>query len=93
MTPPFTQSSRLVPPPEPLPISVRGYVPFPPIAPAPPEKKRRAIRGPSEWTLVFDTETNVDAGQNLRFGVYQLWQSTKLKEAGIFFEPNEFQRG
>jgi hypothetical protein len=38
---------------------------------------------------VFDTETNTDARQNLRFGVYQLWQSTKLEEAGIFFDPDE----
>ena len=89
MTAPFTQNSGLVPSSEPLPISVRGYVPCPPVDPASSAKKVSPGRGPSEWTLVFDTETAIDAGQNLRFGVYQLWQSATLKEAGIFFDPDE----
>lgn len=41
----------------------------------------------SEWTIVFDTETTVDAGQSLRFGTYQVRQFKELREAGIFFDP------
>ena len=60
MTSPLPQSLPSFPPCEPLPISVRGYVPCPPVDPEPPAKKGRPGRGPSEWTLVFDTETTID---------------------------------
>ena len=41
----------------------------------------------SEWTIIFDTEDDVDAGQSLRFGTYQVRQCHELREAGIFFDP------
>lgn len=89
MTSPFNEISRFVPPGHPMPIAVRGFVPCPQAARKDQAEKGRPARGPSQWTLVFDTETTVDAGQNLRFGTYQLWKSSELLEAGIFFDPDE----
>ncbi|MBB6427424.1 hypothetical protein [Sphingopyxis sp. JAI128] len=51
-------------------------------------KRRRSITPASEWTLIFDTETNADAAQALRFGTYQLRKSDELNEAGIFYDPD-----
>ena len=48
-------------------------------------RKLRQIQ--SEWTLVFDTETNTDAAQALRFGGYHLYNGDQLDEAGIFIDP------
>lgn len=70
-----------------MPIAVRGYV-APLAAPGEqsvPGGKRNP--GPSEWTLTFDCETTVDPRQRLRFGVYQVRKSGKLKETGIFHDP------
>jgi hypothetical protein len=41
---------------------------------------------PSEWTLVFDCETTVDAAQRLRFGFYQVRRGMVLEEEGVFFD-------
>lgn len=41
----------------------------------------------SEYTVVFDTETNLDAAQDLRFGTYQVREGDELDEEGIFFDP------
>lgn len=41
-------------------------------------------QGPSEWALIFDTETTVDAAQKLRFGIYQVRKGQSLFDAGIF---------
>ena len=73
--------------PDRLPIIVRAY------APPPPTKEVAGPRGrnrrtASEWTLVFDTETTIDAAQRLRFGTYQVRQGVDLFEAGIFFDPH-----
>lgn len=76
-----------------LPILVRGY-----IAPKKPEnesssdgkkssKRRKAQSRLSPWALVFDTETTIDAHQNLRFGTYQLRKKAALIEAGLFYNP------
>lgn len=51
-------------------------------------KRRRSITPASEWTLIFDTETNADADQELRFGTYQLRKGNELNEAGIFYDPD-----
>lgn len=68
-----------------LAISIRAFVP-PPSVKKYTRKLRKLRQNQSEWTLVFDTETNTDAAQALRFGVYQLYNSDKLNEAGIFFD-------
>jgi hypothetical protein len=69
-----------------LPILVRAYAPVPPVEPKKNEKKSKPAQS-SEWSLVFDSETTIDAAQNLRFGAYQLRKGKTLEEAGIFYEP------
>jgi hypothetical protein len=75
--------------PDPLTIAVRAFAP-------PPEKpsdkmaaRKRSITPtpPSEWALVFDTETTVDAAQRLRIGAYQFRKGDELDEAGLFYDP------
>jgi hypothetical protein len=68
-----------------LAISIRAFVP-PPAVKKFTRKLRKLRQNQSEWTLVFDIETNTDAAQSLRFGVYQLYNGEKLNEAGIFFD-------
>lgn len=74
---------------EPMAISVRAFVPCPKGGPDTEKRSHssRAQRRSSEWTLTLDTETTVDAGQNLRFGAYQLRRGEELDEAGIFYDP------
>ena len=38
--------------------------------------------------LVFDTETTRDAVQRLRLGTWQLRRRGRLKEVGVFYDPN-----
>lgn len=47
-------------------------------------------QGPSGWTLIFDTETTIDAAQQLRFGIYQVRKGLELFEAGIFVNLKMF---
>ncbi len=77
-----------IPDPELLPVAVRAYA-------APPRKKqsgkgtsKRKDPGPSEWTLVFDTETTTDSAQRLRFGAYQVRRAGELYEAGLFYDTH-----
>ena len=68
------------------PIAIRAYSERPhrdPLGSRPP--KPDAER--SEWTLIFDTETTVDATQRLRFGFYQIRLREKLHEEGVFYDP------
>lgn len=67
-----------------LEISLRAYVPK--------RDGRRPIigqsnQGPSEYTLIFDTETTIDASQSLRFGVYQVRKGDELFASGVFLDP------
>ncbi len=39
------------------------------------------------WTLVFDTETAIDATQRPRFGFYQVRDGVSLHEEGLFYDP------
>jgi hypothetical protein len=76
--------------PDRLAIALRAYVPPPPSktsAQPPPETRSRKPTPPSEWTLVFDTETTVDAAQRLRVGAYQFRKGDELDEAGLFYDP------
>ena len=43
---------------------------------------------PSPWTLVFDTETTIDAAQQLRVGFYQVRKDEGLDREGVFYDPN-----
>jgi DNA polymerase type B, organellar and viral len=42
---------------------------------------------PSDWKLIFDTETKTDQSQRLRFGAYQLRSRADLREQGVFYNP------
>ena len=63
------------------PIALRAY------ADAPEARKPRRGIDASDWSLTFDCETRVDAGQALRFGAYQFRKGGELKEAGLFYDP------
>jgi hypothetical protein len=69
-----------------LPIAVRGYVHNEP-------KKGgggRPQAPPSDWALVFDTETTTDPGQRLRVGYYQVRRldDPGFCQAGLFVDPS-----
>jgi len=66
-----------------LSIALRAYAE----PPRPKSRGKRPMPCPSEWTLIFDTETRIDAGQALRFGTYQVRESLELDEAGLFYRP------
>jgi plasmid maintenance system antidote protein VapI len=72
-----------IPPPENLPIALRAFIGYP------KEEKQKGGRTtpPSEWTLVFDTETESDAAQRLRFGAYEIHQDDALYKRGLFYDP------
>ena len=69
-----------------LPISIRAFVP-PPAKAKEPRQSRAPKQGPSEYTLVVDTETTVDERQDLRSGAWQFRKGVDLVESGIFYEP------
>lgn len=70
-----------------LPIALRAY------AEAPKARPLHHGIGPSPWTLTFDCETTIDAGQALRFGGYQLRNDEALMEAGLFYDPEGVSEG
>jgi hypothetical protein len=73
------------------PIAIRAYSERPgrePLGTRVPQ-----IDEPSEWTLVFDCETTVDAAQRLRFGFYQVRRGTVLEEEGVFFDEAALEVG
>jgi hypothetical protein len=77
---------------EPRTIAVRAYatpMPRDAVTSSSPPRQRSptATIGPSEWTLVVDTETTIDAAQQLRFGVYQVRRGDDLNEQGLFYDP------
>jgi hypothetical protein len=53
---------------------------------------KRPDAGPSEWSLVFDTETTTNPTQRLRFGSYQIRKHDKLIERGVFYDPEVLKR-
>lgn len=66
-----------------LTIALRTYAECPPAHAG----GQRFTRGPSRGVLVFDTETTVDAAQQLRLGAYQLRWAGRLVEQGLFYDP------
>jgi hypothetical protein len=66
------------------PIFLRAYVPTG-LAP----KRRSGFPRPSDWVLVFDTETWPDGAQALRIGTFQLRKQGRLRDKGIFFDPDQ----
>jgi hypothetical protein len=67
------------------PIAVRAYSERPdrkPLGSRPPNTDTER----SEWTLVFDCETTVNASQQLRFGFFQVRRGSVLEREGVFFD-------
>lgn len=73
---------------EPMPIAVRAFVQGTSQSKAwlNSGKSPRKL-GPSKFTLIFDTETNTDAAQQIRFGNFQVRKGVELEVAGIFYDP------
>jgi hypothetical protein len=71
-------------------ILLRGYVESEPAAERDGGRWRQQ---PSEYALFFDTETNDDAAQQLRFGCYQLWHGEERRQRGIFYDPGNVKPG
>jgi AraC-like DNA-binding protein len=71
---------------EPLDIHLRAYA-------QPLSQKQSTVTNarsrtlePSQWTLVFDTETTTDPSQRLRIGSYCLCKGPEVAERGLFHE-------
>jgi hypothetical protein len=72
-----------------LAISLRSFVTATPERSKQKQGRRqRQSAGPSEYVLVFDTETATNPSQRLRFGCYQFRKADTLIEAGVFFDPS-----
>ena len=81
-----------IPPKEMLPIATRGYVcrEGENLIYSPPKGKAPL---PSNWSLIFDTETTTDASQALRFGTYQVRDGIELSEKGLFYDADILKAG
>src|ERR1700751_2844417 len=69
------------------PIAIRAYSERPrrdPLGMRPPTADSRG----SDYELVFDTETTVDASQRLRFGFFQVRRREALNRSGLFYDPH-----
>jgi len=74
-----------VPGPEPRPIYLRAYAEAGrPNASA----GNRVPDQPSPYVIVFDCETSTDPSQHLRFGSYQVRHDGRLREKGLFYDPD-----
>jgi hypothetical protein len=75
-------------------VAVRGYAVAVPKEkkkdkkPDDKRKRRKALRQPSGYVLIFDTETTTNHAQNLRIGSYQVRNNGVLVESGMFYEPD-----
>ena len=84
----FAQRSADPPPSDYLDIAVRAFSERADIGPS-KRGPRRKVGQPSNWTLIFDTETTTDASQRLRFGSYEVRDGPELAERGIFYVPDD----
>lgn len=48
--------------------------------------------GPSDWTVVFDTETKVDAAQRLRVGSFLVHDGERVTSRGLFYEQRNLTK-
>lgn len=80
-----TSDKGAVPELEGRPIYLRAYGEAPP---AKPKKQTKNSIGdtPSDWVVVFDTETIDDESQRLRFGAFQLRVAGELVKKGLFYD-------
>src|SRR5262245_1773920 len=47
--------------------------------------------GPCDWTVVFDTETKVDAAQRLRVGTFIVHDGDRVTSRGLFYEQRNLK--
>lgn len=71
---------------------VRAYSEKPKAKPVSQYKAKVRRDEPSDWSLVFDCETSVDAAQALRVGFYQVRKSGELKSEGLFYDPDNLSK-
>ncbi len=76
-----------IPDPESLAVAVRAYAEPPRKGQSNKGAPQQKVLGPSEWTLIFDTETTTDSAQQVRVGAYQVRRAGELHEAGLFYDP------
>jgi hypothetical protein len=80
-----------------LPISVRAYAAEVDLEAKPGSEDsangggKRAPNGgglnePTDWTLVFDTETTIDPAQRFRIGFYRLYEGNRLDDERLFID-------
>lgn len=69
---------------DPISIAVRAYVPL--LNVKNPSVGRPAPE-PSDWVLIFDTETTTDSSQRLRFGSFQWRRGDRSERLGLFYSP------
>jgi hypothetical protein len=74
--------------PSPKQIAIRAYTEKPGAMPVASKGKFKGNDTPSPWTLVFDTETTIDAAQQLRVGFYQVRKDEGLEREGVFYDPD-----
>jgi len=73
--------------PSPNEIAVRAYTEKPGFKPVSGKGRTSFLDEPSQWTLIFDTETTICPAQSLRVGSYQLRYGGVLEQEGLFFDP------
>jgi hypothetical protein len=85
---PMTSSIAMTPVDD-LMIAVRAYVP---LAESESPRRSRPQPQPSDWVLIFDTETTTDPSQRLRFGSFQLRYGDRLEKNGLFYDPETLSK-
>ena len=73
-------------PPSPSTVALRAYTEKPDSKPVASKDRLRADQV-SPWTVVFDTETTIDAAQQLRLGFFQVRRHEALRREGVFYDP------
>jgi len=73
--------------PSPQEIFVRAYTEKPGAKPLGSKQGAKGNDEPSEWALVFDCETTIDAAQRLRVGFFQVRKCGQLMREGVFYDP------
>ena len=66
-------------------IAIRAFTEKPDQEPLGAMPVRKSV-DPSEWTLVFDCETTIDAAQQLRFGFFRVYRGDELHLDGVFVD-------
>ena len=74
--------------PSPNVIALRAYTEKPGAKPVAAKGKFKGNDIPSPWTLVFDTETTIDAAQQIRVGFFKVYKEQNLVRDGAFYDPD-----